>query len=351
MQDSELELSFNPRNILVIDFGQLGDVVMSLPALRAIRDHFPDAQITVLVGKPAAEILTMAGYANIIVPVDRVALRDGSKIVSIARIIKLVSRVRKAKYDFVIDLNSFSETNILGFLSGAQYRLFSHRPGRSVDFLANFNPKPPREAKDYHLVDRYLDVLKSLGINNAERTPFLKTRSEADSDVESMLKKEKAQTNLLVGLFPGAGHLDRRWPIERFAELADHLTRNERVRVIVFGGPEEHDLIARNAHLFPASTIFFDRLTISQLAAALARLTVFVSNDTGPMHVAAAVGTSVVELLGRLTPNAYVPIGQHHRIMLTPSVRDISLEEVYRATQELLASTRTEKIFSRADQR
>lgn len=347
-----MELSFNPRNILVIDFGQLGDVVMSLPALRAIRDHFPDAQITVLVGKPAAEILSMAGYANIIVPVDRVALRDGSKIVSIARIIKLVSRVRKAKYDFVIDLNSFSETNILGFLSGAQYRLFSHRPGRSVDFLANFNPKPPREVKDNHLVDRYLDVLKSLGINNAERTPFLKTSNEADSVVESMLKKEKAQSNaLLVGLFPGAGHLDRRWPIERFAELADHLTRNQRVRVIVFGGPEEPDLIARNAHLFPASTIFFDRLTISQLAAALARLTVFVSNDTGPMHVAAAVGTSVVELIGRLTPNAYVPIGDHHRIMLAPSVSEISLEDVYKATQELLASTRTEKLFSRADQR
>jgi ADP-heptose:LPS heptosyltransferase len=147
-------LSFNPRNILVIDFGQLGDVVMSLPALRAIRDHFPDAQITVLVGKPAAEIIGMSGYANVTIPVDRVALRDGSKIVSIARIIKLVSDVRKAKYDFVIDLNSFSETNILGFLSGAEHRLFSHRPGRSVDYLANFEPRPPREAKNSAIADR-----------------------------------------------------------------------------------------------------------------------------------------------------------------------------------------------------
>src|SRR5215510_13821564 len=109
------ESGFDPRNILVIDFGQLGDVVMSLPALRAIRGRFPYARITVAVGKPGKELLSISGYANEILEVDRVALRDGPPLISIGRIAKFVSQVRKKKFDFVIDLHSYYETNILGF--------------------------------------------------------------------------------------------------------------------------------------------------------------------------------------------------------------------------------------------
>src|SRR6476619_5273903 len=105
-------MQFDPRNILVIDFGQLGDVVMSLPALRAIRNRFPKAQITVAVGKPGKELLGLSGYANENLEVDRVGLRDGPTLVSIGRVAKFVSTVRKAKYDFVIDLHSYYETNI-----------------------------------------------------------------------------------------------------------------------------------------------------------------------------------------------------------------------------------------------
>ena len=97
-------MSFDPSNILVIDFGQLGDVVLSLPALRAIRQRFPKARITVAVGKPGAEIVNLSGYADSTLVVDRVALRDGVKLVSIGRLIKLVKEVRQRKFDFVIDL-------------------------------------------------------------------------------------------------------------------------------------------------------------------------------------------------------------------------------------------------------
>src|SRR5262245_5666055 len=217
-------MMFDPRNILVIDFGQLGDVVMSLPALRAIREKFPYARITVAVGKPGKELLGLCGYADEILEVDRVALRDGPTLISIGRIAKFVSSVRKAKYDFVIDLHSYYETNILGFLSGAPHRLYSRRENRSLDFLSNFKPRPAKEPTKAHLVDRYLDLLKPLGIQDAPRVPVLKTGSTDDFAVEAMLKKEKAQSGeLLVGLFPGAGHASRIWPLERFAEVADHL--------------------------------------------------------------------------------------------------------------------------------
>lgn len=342
-------MSFNPRNILVIDFGQLGDVVLSLPALRAIRGRFPHARITVAVGKPGAPIVELSGYADAVMPVDRVGLRDGSKALALISIARFVKDVRRAKFDFIIDLHSLSETNLLGFLSGAPQRLYARRPGRSLDYLSNFRPQPPVEdnSDSKHAIDRYLDVLIPLGIKDTPRVPRLPTRAADDAAIEQMLKKEKAQSEtMLVGLFPGAGHPGRRWPLERFAELADMLVRNDGVRVIVFAGPEERALVKEMRAAFPRSTVFFDRLTIPQLAAALVRLSAFVSNDTGPMHVATAVGTSVVALLDRPTPNSFVPIEERHRVLYSQTIKELTTDEVYAATRALLAASRTASLFA-----
>jgi ADP-heptose:LPS heptosyltransferase len=342
-------MTFDPKNILVIDFGQLGDVVLSLPALRAIRERFPLARIIVVVGKPGAEVVTLSGYANATLVVDRVALRDGPKLVSIGRIAKLVKKVRSEKFDFVIDLHSLSETNLLGFLSGAPKRLYSRRPGRSLDFLGNFTPRPPVETnhRTRHLIDRYLDVLIPLGVANAERPPRLRTRPEDDNFIDRLLKKEKAEAGApLIGFFPGAGHPSRRWPLERFAELAEYLMRNDRIRPVVFAGPEERPLLAHMKSLFPKSTIIWDKLTIPQLAAAQARLAVLVSNDTGPMHIAAAVGTPVVLLLDRRAPESYLPLGDHHRVIYSSTIPEIGIDEVYGATRAVLAGGRTATLFA-----
>src|SRR5260221_12766312 len=127
---------------------------MSLPALRAIRVRFSHARITVIVGRPGAEIIDMSGYADAPIEVDRVELRDGFKPLSILRIVQVVKDVRRRNFDFVIDLHSFSETNFLGYFSGAPKRLFSRRPGRSLDFFANFKPKP---AVDKYYLEHHLD--------------------------------------------------------------------------------------------------------------------------------------------------------------------------------------------------
>src|SRR5689334_3808672 len=217
-------MDFNPRNILVIDFGQLGDVVISLPALRVIREKFSQSRITVAAGTPSSQIVALSGYADEIIAVDRVALRDGFIPVSIVRILNVVKDVRRRQFDFVIDLHSFSETNLLGFLSGAPKRLFARRPGRSLDFLANFSPKPPidRNDPDQHLVDRYLDVLKPLGLDHIARTPAMTPRAEDNHAVSAYLKKARAESGAPPeGLFPGAGHPGRAWPVDKWVELAD----------------------------------------------------------------------------------------------------------------------------------
>jgi ADP-heptose:LPS heptosyltransferase len=342
-------VTFDPRNILVIDFGQLGDVVMSLPALRAIRELFPHARITVACGKAAAEVVEMSGYADGSIVIDRVALRDGFKPLSVFRIFQIVGNVRRRQFDFVIDLHSFSETNLLGFLSGAPKRLFARRSRRSIDFLANFRPLPPLEEtnRTRHQVDRYLDVLRPLKITDAPRVPRLTTRSSEDREVDTLLRKTQADTGSpLVGLFPGAGHESRRWPMERFAQLADSLTRNDGVRAVVFAGPEERELVPLMRRLFPESSVILDRLTIRQLAAAQARLAVFVSNDTGPLHIAAAVGVPIVLLLDRRAPESYIPLTEAKRVIYSAAITEIEAEEVYDATRALLVAGRTETLFA-----
>ena len=342
-------MSFNPANILVIDFGQLGDVVMSLPALRAVRERFPHARITVAVGASCAPVVGLSGYANETLAVDRVALRDGPKPWALLKIANIVKDVRRRKFDFVIDLHSLSETNLLGFLSGAPRRLYSRRPGRSLDFLANFSPRPPVEEdhKKRHLVDRYLDVLAPLGIKSSERVPRLRTRPEDDAFIETALRKAKAERGApLVGLFPGAGHPSRRWPLERFAQLAEKLERDDGVRVIVFAGPEERAMMKELRQSFPRSVLILDRLTLPQLAAALARLAVFVSNDTGPMHIGAAVGAAIVLLLDRRAPSSYLPLSQRLETISDKIITEITMEEVYGATRSLLASGRTASLFA-----
>jgi ADP-heptose:LPS heptosyltransferase len=340
---------FDPRNILVIDFGQLGDVVLSLPALGALRKRFPRARITVAVGKPGAEVIALSGFADETLVVDRVALRDGFKPLSVFRVFKLVKEVRARKFDFVIDLHSLSETNLLGFLSGAPKRLYSRRPGRSLNYLANFKPAPPVETdhRRRHLIDRYLDVLRPLDIENAERLPALKIRRVDDATLERILVKAKADAGSpLVGLFPGAGHPSRRWPLEQFASLADYLIRNDQVKVIVFVGPEEQDYIKEIRQQFPPSVVILDQLTIPQLAAAQARLAAFVSNDTGPMHIASAVGTPVVLLLDKRAPESYLPQGDRHQVIYNSVIGDITVDEVYEATRSILASGRTASLFA-----
>jgi len=342
-------VTFNPRNILVIDFGQLGDVVMSLPALRAIREKFPRAKITVAVGKPGGEIIRMSGQADETIEIDRVALRDGFKPLSIWKVVQITKDIRSREFDFVIDLHSFSETNLLGFFSGAPKRLFGRRRGRSLDFLANFRPQPPLEEtnRTRHQVDRYLDVLKPLGIPEAQRVPRLITRALDDETVDKLLRKSKADAGApLVGLFPGAGHEDRCWPLERFAQLAETLIYGDDVRPVILLGPEEQSMVSAIRNTFPSEAVVLDRLTIPQLASVLARLAVFVSNDTGPMHIAAAVGTPIVLLLDRRAPDTYIPISDPKRVIYSTTIPEIPVEEVYAATRELLSAGRTATLFA-----
>ena len=316
----------------------MGDVILCLPAFRAVREKFPDAKITALVGKASAEIIELAGFFDEKIAVDRVKLRDSGKFWSIREILKLAAEIRRRKFDFIIDLHSLSETNLLGFFSGAKYRLYINRENRSLDFLGNFFPAPPIEDKTKHATDRYLDALKPLGIENVPRFVEVVPR-ETDLDFAEKLF-ENVKIKQLVGLFPGAGHESRRWDLEKFAELAEILSKDEKLQVVVFLGPEEEHLRREVEEKFPPQVKIVEKLSLLQFMAALSFLQAFVGNDTGATHLGALVGILVVLIIDKRAPDTFIPLSAKTKVIKSKPLDEISVEEVLLATLEILGNAK-----------
>lgn len=313
----------------------MGDVVLGLPALRAIRDHFADAKITVMSGTSTAEIIRLGQVADEQIGVDRVKLRDGNRLQSIIEMGRIVKDVRRRKFDLVIDLNSLYETNLLGFLSGARHRLFANRDRRSIDRLSNFPVKPPAEDKTKHHTDRYLAVLEALGLNNIDRTVTIAPPAESVANARSFLKDRGIEAKALIGLFLGAGHPTRRWSIDNFVEVAKRLSKDQRFQVLIFLGPEERDLRDGLDELFGDTAIVVDEMPLSDFLAMLSFLNVLVVGDTGPMHLGAVADTGVVLLSEIGSPTFFRPLINNLRVLDDRPLAQITVDQVVSAVSEL----------------
>lgn len=332
----------NFRNILVIDLGQLGDVVQSLPALGALRQRFPDSKITAMVEKTPAEVVRLSGVVDEIVEIDRPELKDRPKHWSIFQLFRLVARTRRSKFDLVVDLHSLYETNILGFLSGTRHRLFANRESRSLDFLSNFRPKPPAEDKTAHISNRYLDVLAPLQVETGRSAVGLKP-VPADVEYVHLLWEEHNldEKNDVIGLFPGAGHPSRCWDLTNFAALAKKFVE-KKLNVVVFLGPEEVGLSKTIEAIFPPETRIFQKLTISQFIAAISRLSAFIGNDTGPLHLASVADIPVLGLFDSGAPLTYKPLADKVSVINSGRISEITVDEVFEAVTQLLVRDDTE---------
>jgi ADP-heptose:LPS heptosyltransferase len=269
------------------------------------------------------------------ITVDRVELRDGPRVTSIRKVFALVADMRRRRFDLVIDLHSLSETNILAFLTTAKHRLLANRESRSMDVLSNYRPKPPKEDKAKHLTDRYFDVLRPLGISGGERAITLTPRA---ADLEFV--DDKFFSTLLpplIGLFPGAGHPNRCWPLEKFAELSHEVVKDG-MSPVAFLGPEEKGMRDRVSATFSAATTIVDGLSIPQFIAAASRLEAFVTNDTGPMHLAACSGTPILLLLDGKAPDTYLPLTKDLSVIRGENIRDITVDKVEQTLASLLNS-------------
>jgi ADP-heptose:LPS heptosyltransferase len=317
-----------PDKILVLHFGQLGDVILGLPALSAIRERFPAAHITAVCGRSPAQVIEMARVADDVISVDRVELRDGPKHRSILKIFALVRQIRRLDIDLAIDLHSLSETNLLAFVSRAKYRLLADRHGRSLNILNNVRPKPPKEDRDAHLSLRYLAALRPLGIKG-ERPSF------------RFPETGNAERTDTVGLFPGAGHPSRCWPYDRFGELSRRLL-SEGFRCRIFLGPEETENAKSILDHFPSEADVVTGLSLSELVAATSGLRAFVTNDTGPMHLAACSGCPIVLVMDERAPTTYLPLTERLEAVNNARIEAISVDDVHAAVSRISSDDGTQ---------
>ena len=287
------------KNILLIRLSSLGDIVLTSPAIRAVRQHFPQAHISMLVAKQSADLLTENPHLDEVIPFDRKA---GNKDTGEMR--RITCLLRERRFDLAIDFQRKFRTSLLAYLSGARCRVGYHQPNGALCTVRvpDLNTKAIRAGRisSAHAIDRYFDLLRPIGIEAADRTleMFISKADRAFAH-EMIATKGIEADRPKVGLFPGAGWKLREWMPDRFAAIGDRITKQFDAQVLLFGGPHESELVQQVGDLMTTEAISLaGDLRIRQLAALIEGCDLFVTNDTGPMHVATAMHTPTVALFG-----------------------------------------------------
>ncbi|MXZ01946.1 glycosyltransferase family 9 protein [Candidatus Poribacteria bacterium] len=288
------------KKILLIRLSSLGDVVLTTPAIRAVRTHFPDAYIAMLVAKQSADVLRENPHLNKIITFDRLA-----KDKDTGEMLRVIRHLRERKFTMAIDLQRKFRTELLMYFSGAAERVGK---GRLCTVRV-------QEQGNKHATTHYFDLLHAVGIPASDqRLELFFAESERIDAARQLDTRGICETALKVGLFPGAGWKLREWMPERFAAIGDRLVSQFNANVLVFGGEKEKELVQTVVDLMDApATPFAGNLQIRQFAACIEQCDLFLTNDTGPMHIAAAVGTPTVSLFGPGNHIRFQPLGAMHQ--------------------------------------
>ncbi|HVF85179.1 MAG TPA: glycosyltransferase family 9 protein, partial [Abditibacteriaceae bacterium] len=299
--------------ILILRFSRIGDCVLASPIVEALRDRYPEAHLTWAV-QPKAESM-VRGLPNL----DETLLWD-NKQSRLRTLSRALWRTRRAGFDVVLDLNGANKSGYFMLASGAKRRISGINASRLTRWSSTEQVQDGSK-ETTHRLDFYLrraaqlDIAPDARQRFFPRVPFLaEHRRFAD---EFLQCAGCDQNQRLIGLNLGASSAAKRWPPERFAELSDILLREDSdARIIVFGAPSDAPLLqqfqakldslrtTRSSTTLQGETsdnrvlVAVGRADLLQLAALSERCAAFVTGDTGPMHIAAAVGAPVIGIFG-----------------------------------------------------
>ena len=290
------------NNILVIKLRYLGDVLLATPVLRSLRERYPSARLTALVNTGTEDILRWNPDLNEVLVLQRTGMREQ---------LRFIRELRRRQFDGVVDLTDADRSAVIAFLTGSPVRIGFNDEHRWRGLLYTTVVQPP--AIKLHRLEHDLQALRALGIESKARALVLQTSAADDEAATALLRScldgESKNTSLIM-MQPGARYWFKAWPPERCAELADRLSERFRCRVLVGGDARERSLaesISSSAKSAPI--VLAGRTTILEYAAILKRCSLFIGNDNGPMHMAAALGVPVVALFGPSDPTEWGPRG------------------------------------------
>lgn len=329
------------RKILVIEMWLIGDVVLVTPLLRGLRARFPDARISLLAKPHAEDLLLHSGLVDEVIPFDfpwtanegkyRPSRYDRREIASLLR------RLRREEFDLTIDCRMDGRSNIVSFATGAPRRIGYDFGGASY-LLTHALPASP---DDHHKVDDWLALLKPIDDGGWGEKVRAETLTARPASLLIVTAHEKAEArrrlvalgvlddDIVVGIHPGASNQRRRWPLDDFAWVAGSLARKSIVP-LVFVDPEGY---GEKMPIEPRAC--FLSTTLRELMATLTHCDVLICNDSGPMHIADALGVPVVGVFTTGNPVWTGPYGENQLTVGRGTGHDFVS---YPAKEEVLAA-------------
>lgn len=298
------------NNILIVKLSAIGDVIHALPVAHALKQKYPQARITWVVEKPAYDLLTNNP------DIDEIILFDKPKFRSLAGLLKyspaFSARLKAYQFDLALDLQGLFKSAAVVALSGAKQRVGYC----NMRELSGWVSRPVCGAYSKgHVVERYLDVARSLGCEVKQVTFTVNNTPEEEANAAVLA----AQAGLPAGhpyviLAPGTNWPSKCWPVERFGQLAAEL-KQRGISSVVTGGANDASLALAIQSVCPEAIDLTGKTTLKELAFLMNGACCFVGGDTGPMHLAAAVQTPVVALFGPTDPARNGPYGDRHTVL------------------------------------
>jgi heptosyltransferase-1 len=314
-------------NVAIVKLSSIGDVVHALPVAAALKRDRPDTRVTWMA--EAREATLLAGHPD----VDEVVIADtrgwrrgGAGATALRDIAGMRRRLRERAFDVVLDLQGLMKSGLLTALTRAPRRIGFARGFRREwpsGLFTNERVRPPSEAR--HVVEQYVALLRPLGIVNPLIEFRLPADASADERASAFLSGEAIKPpDRLVLMNPGAGRPDKRWPVAHYRELARRLADEAAARVVVLWGPGE-EAEARTIAASAVGGATAPATSLRELTALARRARLVIAGDTGPLHLAAAVGTPCLGLYGPTSGARNGPYGPGHRVLQSVDGRMASI--------------------------
>ncbi len=294
--------------ILIVKLSSIGDVVHTLPSLYALRSAYPMAEIDWLVEEEAKGIIKGNPMINNLVVVKkRGFLKDPGRTWRVAKGLKARG------YDMVIDFQGLFKSGIWVYLSGARRRIGFDK-GREFSHIF-LNDKLDPYDPDKHAVDRYLQLARYAGGKVEEvRFPFKFSEDEKESVLGLLKEGNMVKNESFIILSPSARWETKLWGVEKFAELAEEINKRFGFKVVLVGSEADRGLLHEIASTANSVINLGGRTTLKELAFLMKLSLLVISVDSGPMHIASAVGTPVVAIFGPTAPWRTGPYGNNNII-------------------------------------
>ena len=291
-----------PKKILLIKPSALGDIALALPVLSMLRKSFPDAKISWFVRPEYKPLLDCTGELDDMIIFDRRALgKWWYSPKAFRQLVGLVRRLRREKFDLILDLQGLFRTAMFAWVSGSKKR-FGMKTAREFATLF-YTDKIAMEDDSVHVIDYYRKIAAAAGASDSAVEYNLSPTAQALDSIGSLLAEHGIEKHQYVVFIATSARSNKCWPVEKFAVLAEKITQQFKLSIVTAATAAEKIITSRLTSAAKVPIVDLAGLTdIYQLIALLKNARLVISNDTGPGHIAVALGIPTVLILGPTNP-------------------------------------------------